>query len=289
MINKTRGRTALASIFAAILVFAPGCGSNGGQATSSASSAPPNIDPADFSGSTKVDNSFYPLVPGTQFAYEGKADVGDGLRPHRVIFTVTDLVKVVDGVRCVVIWDRDYNAGRLVEAELAFHAQADDGDVWNLGEYPEEYDATGKFTGAPSTWISGEDGARAGILMPAQPRVDAPAYDQGRAPDIEFWDRARVSKTGETLTTPAGRFRNVLVIDEWSPADPESGHQLKYHAPGVGTVRVGAVGGDQQEFLELVQISRLNPQGVAGARAEALKKRAYQVSAAYRHTQPAAT
>ena len=39
---------------------------------------------------------------------------------------------------------------------------------------------------------------------------------------------------------PVGCYENVMIIDERSPLEPESGHQLKYYAPGVGTVRVGA-------------------------------------------------
>ena len=35
---------------------------------------------------------------------------------------------------------------------------------------------------------------------------------------------------------PVGCYENVMIIDERSPLEPESGHQLKYYAPGVGTV-----------------------------------------------------
>ncbi len=64
------------------------------------------------------------------------------------MFTVTDLTKVVNGVRAVVVWDRDYASGELQETELAFFAQDNDGNVWHLGEYPEEYE-TGKACRTP--------------------------------------------------------------------------------------------------------------------------------------------
>ena len=67
-------------------------------------------------------------------------------------------------------WDRDFLEGKLQEQELAFFAQDDQGNVWNFGEYPEEYE-NGKFTGAPSTWIRGVDGAYGGIHMLSQPRA----------------------------------------------------------------------------------------------------------------------
>jgi hypothetical protein len=76
-----------------------------------------------------------PLQPGTEFDYQGSAiDGGQRIR-RRVVVTVSDLVKVVDGVPAMVLWERDYNSGELVEAELAFYAQ-DAGNVWHLGQYP---------------------------------------------------------------------------------------------------------------------------------------------------------
>ena len=44
-----------------------------------------------FSESTNIDNKWSPLVPGTQFIYEGRSNRGHGRRPHRVVFTATDL------------------------------------------------------------------------------------------------------------------------------------------------------------------------------------------------------
>jgi hypothetical protein len=241
------------------------------------------FDPNNFSNPTETNNMWFPLVPGTQFILEGTAEG----QPHRVVFTVTDLTKVIDGVRTVVVWDRDFAAGQLVETEIAFHAQDNQGNVWNLGEYPEEYEA-GEFLGAPSTWIAGVAGAEAGTLMPADPQVGTPEYLQGRAPDIEFLDCGQVSRTGERTCVPANCYDNVLVITEWSPLEPGSGQQLKYHAPGVGIVQVGAEGDPEGETLALVEVVQPSPQVLAEARNEALQleERAYQVSDVYRSTPP---
>jgi hypothetical protein len=144
-----------------------------------------DFDHGNFSHAARIDNRWFPLVPGTQYIYEGHANRGNGLTNHEVVFTVTDLTKMVDGVRTRVIWDRDINAGHLVEGELAFHAQDNDGNVWNFGEYPEEWDK-GHFDGAPDSWLAGTDHARAGILMRAEPRLRTPSYLQGWAPKIDF-------------------------------------------------------------------------------------------------------
>jgi hypothetical protein len=221
--------------------------------------------------------------------FEGSAiDEGERIS-RRVVTTVTDLSKVVDGVRTVVIWERDYTAGQLSEPELAFFAQDNAGNVWLVGEYPEEYE-DGKFDKAPA-WISGQKGARAGITMLAEPRRDVPGYAQGDAPPpIEFTDRARVNKTDQQTCVPVDCYKNVLVTEEFNPDEPGA-YQLKYYAPGVGNVRVGWRGEkeEEKETLELVDYQHLSQEALAKIRRDALEmdKRAYERSEVYRETPPA--
>jgi len=260
------------------------------QATPAAQAAPAGVaQPAAgrFSAPLTVDNPMFPLVAGTQFVYQGKIVEGGEAKPHSVVFTVTGLSKVVDHVRTVVAWDRDFLEGRLQEQELAFFAQDDKGNVWNFGEYPEEY-SSGKFTGAPSTWIRETAGAYGGIHMLSQPRVGA-QYREGLVPAIEFDDVSRVTRTGQATCVPARCYRQVLVVDETSPNDPTSGHQIKYYSPRAGLIRVGARGGDSQEFLTLTAVRHLGGHAMAKIRAEvlAMDRRAYRVSEIYRATKPA--
>lgn len=239
-----------------------------------------------FSNPTRIDNKMFPMVPGTQYILEGTSNLGQGILPHRVIFTVTDLTKMINGVRTVVMYDRDINHGQLEEAELAFFAQDDDGNVWNLGEYPELYE-DGQFIGAPDTWVAGIADAKAGVHMHANPRVGTPSYLQGYAPDIDFLDCARVFKQAKKICVPAGCFGNILITDEWSPLEPNSGRQRKYHAPGFGIIRIGAVRDPQAETLVLSKVIRLQPpnwgegtESLVDVRNAALEldKRAYWVS-----------
>jgi hypothetical protein len=248
-----------------------------------------DFDRDNFNNSTRVDNKWHPLVPGTQFTYEGRSNRGFGRLPHRVVFTVTDLTKEINGVRTVVLWDRDINAGKLLEGELAFHAQDDDGNVWLLGEYPEEYEE-GKVAGAPDTWIAGVEDAQAGVIMRARPRVGTSSYRQGLVPSIEFGDVAKVYKTGQSNCVPVRCYQNVLVTDETNPYEPADGHQLKFYAPGVGNIRAAPRGGKEKEVLVLVDVRLLGPTGLAKVREQALKldKRAYQVRKdLYARTPPA--
>jgi hypothetical protein len=294
-------RIRLAAVAAAMTLLVAACGTEIGNdpaveaAAPSTTAKPANdvteadFDRRNFPAVAKVDNQWYPLVPGTQYVLEGRSNRGEGVLPHRVVFTVTDLAKVVDGVATVVLWDRDINEGELEEAELAFQAQDNDGNVWLLGEYPEEYE-DGQFKTAESTWFAGLEGAKAGVLMRANPRPGTPSYLQGLAPKIEFQDRAKVSKTGLRTCTPLKCYDDVLLIDEWNPLEPADGHQLKYYAAGAGNVRVGAVGGPEAEELVLVKVEHLGPAALAKARAEALKleRHAYKVSRSlYGRTPPA--
>jgi hypothetical protein len=241
---------------------------------------PPTLDPGAFSEPTEIDNKWFPLIPGTQFTLEGQSDRGFGLRPHRVLFTVTDVTKVVNGVRTVLVWDRDIHDGQLVEEEIAFFAQDDRGNVWSFGEYPEEYEE-GQFIGAPETWLSGIDGAKAGIHMPARSRVADPPYVMGFAPEIDFFNAAQTFATGLELCVPLNCYENVLVTDEFDPLDPEGGHVLKFYAPGVGNIGTEPAGDPEMETLGLVDLRSLGPKARAAANARTLKldKRAYDVAA----------
>src|SRR5262245_36486662 len=66
-----------------------------------------------FDRSTVVDNRWFPLKPGTQMVFTGSALEGKDRFARRLIVTVTDLTKVVAGVRTVVVWERDFSEGEL--------------------------------------------------------------------------------------------------------------------------------------------------------------------------------
>jgi len=286
MFNDYRIRFALLGALGALLLMS-GRAMTSGAGASNEDVAPcgriAEFDPSDFSAPTIIDNEWSPMLPGTQMTLVGVADDA----PHSVVSTVTDLTKVINGVRTVVILETDLSEGEVVESELAFKAQDDDGNVWNLGEYPEEYE-DGEFAGAPSTWIAGVEDAEAGLLMQGEPRVGTGYYLQGWVPSIDFLDCARVLNTGQQACVPSSCYDNVLVTDEWSPLEPSEGHQRKSYASGVGNIAIGATG-SSGEVLELVEIAQLSPGDLTKVHREALKleKRAYRISDVYGETPPA--
>jgi hypothetical protein len=275
----------LLSTVIAIVLLTAGCGTRrsgtvpGPSVSASEPVAAKDFDPADFANSTDVDNRWFPLVPGTEFTWKGHA-FDDGERVSRaVVFTVTDMTKMIDGVRTLVGWDRDYTGGRQEEIEITLFAQDDSGNVWQLGEYPEEYDGN-EIVKTPS-WIGGIHGARPGILMLADPRPGMPDYAEGWGPEVHWNDRAQPDRIGQRTCVPVGCYENVVVIDEFNPGEPGA-HQLKYYAPGVGGVRVGWRGPneEEQEELLLVRLRHLTPRQLAAVDEKVLEQdeRGYRYS-----------
>lgn len=295
-------RRRMVSAVTVLLLAAAGCGGDasqedgGGGEPLAAKSADPleqvtelepffegisadDFDTATFDRSTVIDNEWLPLMPGTRLVYEGRAIDDEGRVRRRIEFTVTDLTKVIAGVRTLVVWDRDYNDGELVEAEIAFFAQDNDGNVWHLGQYPEEYEH-GQLVGAPG-WIADREGAKAGIAMKAEPELGGAPYSQGFAPPPINWDdHARVIETGQETCVPVECYTDVLVTEEFEPEAPGA-FQLKYYARGVGNIRVGWAGlfEEERERLVMVAYETLTPEALAQARAEALEldRRAHSV------------
>ena len=228
------------------------------------------------------------MTPGTQLVYKGTTNEDDELLDHQVIITVTDLVKVINGIETVVSWDLDFSDGELVEAELAFFAQDNDGNVWRMGEHPEEYE-DGEFVDAP-TWIAGINDAVAGITMLADPVVGTLSYSQGWAPEVEFIDRGRVEEVGQPTCVEFDCYDNVLTIAEFNVVEVGAA-QLKHFARGIGNIGVGWTGTDEtQEELELVSVEELDATALVDVNIAALEldAHAYLVSPnVYGQTEPA--
>ena len=205
----------------------------------------PSIKPSDFT--TKIDNKYFPLKPGTTFVYRGKtADATEG-----DIVAVTSDTKNIIGVDCVVVNDKVTEDGKVTEQTYDWYAQDKDGNVWYFGEHVTEY-KNGKVTGHEGSWESGVDGARPGIAMRAAPRVGQTyrqEYSRGVAED-----RARVLKLDGSVKVPYGSYNHVLVTEEFTPLEPGV-VERQYYVAGVGDIIEATVKG-QLERIELVAVKR---------------------------------
>src|SRR5215216_3171857 len=247
-------RRALPTLIGAamVLLLVGGCGGSSGKPGGSAEEKTqettqqayaPHIDPADFT--TKIDNEYFPLKPGTTFVYEGKMEGA----AERDEMAVTHDTKRVMGVECVVASDRVTEDGKLIEQTYDWYAQDKKGNVWYFGEHVTEY-KNGKVTGHEGSWESGVDGAQPGIAMPANPKVGQ-TYRQEYSKGVAE-DKAKVLSLNKSATVPYGSFDHVLVTDEWTPLE-QGVVERQYYVAGVGDIIEATVKG-QPERIELVSV-----------------------------------
>jgi hypothetical protein len=159
---------------------------------------------------------------------------------------------VIDGVRCTVLEDRLYLRGRLAERTTDWYAQDRAGTVWYFGEQTAELDAKGHVSSTEGTWQAGAHGAKAGIYMPAHPRVGETLSQEVYPGHAE--DRFRVLSLRAAVSTPAARSRGALLTKEWTPLEPGVvDHKL--YVRGIGLVKEATVKGGT-ERLTLVSVRR---------------------------------
>jgi hypothetical protein len=205
----------------------------------------PDINPSDFT--TTIDNTYFPLKPGTTFVYEGTFHGA----PERDVMAVTRDTKRVMGVKCLVASDRVTEGGKLIEQTYDWYAQDKKGNVWYFGEHVTEY-KNGQVTDHEGSWESGVNGAKPGIAMRADPKVGE-TYRQEYSKGVAE-DKARVISLEGSVKVPYGTFDHVLVTEEFTPLE-RGVVERQYYVGGVGDVVEATVKG-QPERIELVAVKR---------------------------------
>ena len=206
----------------------------------------PAIVPADFT--TKITNPYMPLEPGTALTYEGAGELN--------VFNVTDRTREVMGVTTVVVRDKVYEDGQLVEDTEDWFAQDSAGNVWYFGEATAECDGT-RVVSHHGAWEAGVDGAEPGIVMLANPEIGdyyRQEYLRGEAEDV-----ARVVRLNATITAPLGTYRNVVITEDFTKLEPDIIEHKKY-APGVGVVEEQTVKGGNG----IIELTKVDPSAGAG-------------------------
>jgi hypothetical protein len=208
---------------------------------------PAAVNPADFG--VPIDNPYFPLAPGTRYRYETRG--GGGAR-EVVTVEVTRRTKPILGVSTVVVRDTVRSPdGTLVEDTYDWFAQDKAGNVWYFGEDTKEFSG-GKVVTTAGSWQAGVRGARAGVIMPAVPRVGdtfRQEYFKGEAEDM-----ARVLSISERVRVVYGSAAGVVKTGDWTPLEPAV-LEHKYYARGVGCVLTETVKGGSQR-LELISVTR---------------------------------
>lgn len=238
-----------------------------GTEASSQSSGLPGFDPSSFGPPGEAANKWLPLSAGLQWVREGTTEIGHRRIPHRVVSTVTDITRVVDGAPAILLLDQDFDAGQVVQQSLDYLAQDEEGNVWFLGSYTEQYEG-GRFVAFEDAWLAGVEGARAGVLMPGRPRVGM--YWRIAQPPGEDGDAAEVVRTGTRKCVQFGCFEDVLVVREGKVSALDN--EFKFYAPDLGQIQnVPRSMSAHKDVEALVNATQLSPRGLAEIRAEALK------------------
>ena len=212
-------------------------------------SDPVNLDPDDFT--THIDNTYWPMSPGTRWVYRETDEEGEQLRVVVTVSTVTK--RIANGVTARVVRDTVSQDGEVVEDTFDWYAQDSEGTVWYLGENTAEF-AGGKVKTREGSFEAGVDGAMAGVIMPADPAVGM-AYRQEYYKG-EAEDNGEVLSLDEMVEVPAGHFDQALLTKDTITIEPDV-LEYKLYAPQVGPVLTRGVScsGGREELVQTTQVT----------------------------------
>lgn len=214
-------------------------------------------------------NPYFPLVRGNQWIYESE----DGL--EEIVVTVeveTKMIKYpadseegdseeyVDDsgreIECIVVRDVVSEDGETVEDTLDWYAQDEYGNIWYMGEISKNYE-DGELVDVEGSWKAGEDSAKPGIVMYADPQVGEfyrQEFALGDAEDmgaVESRDEVVIQLGKETFD------KDVLETRDFTPIEPGV-LEYKYYVPDIGLVL--EVDDETGEQVELVEFGNIPPE-----------------------------
>jgi hypothetical protein len=220
------------------------------------------FDPANFVDPTLDTNPYHPLKPGLQWVRGGTTEVGSRTVPHEVITTMTDVIRVIDGVPTIAMLDESTDSGEVAQVGMDYLALDKDGNVWILGGYSEDYEG-GEYTNTDNAWLGTADGSRIGVLMPAVVKADTPRWFIAAAPD-EAGSVGQPVEVGVDMCVKFGCYTDVRTIQEGEIGAPDN--ENKSYAPGVGVINnVPLDASLHQDRFELLNFVELSPEGLAEA------------------------
>jgi hypothetical protein len=243
---------------------------------------PPKFDPANFVDPTLSTNPYFPTRPGLQWIRGGSTEVGLRKIPHQVISTMTDVVRIIDGVRCIAMLDQSTDSGEICQVGFDYFALDKDGNLWLMGGYAEDYEG-GEFTNPETAWLGRTGGIHKlhqssrgprrtsipGILIPSVVTMKTPRWYISTSGD-EAPSGAEPYSVDTDASVAFGRFHRVVAVLEGPLQAIEN--EVKYYAPGVGVVlNVPQDASIHQDHFELLNFIKLSPEGLAEASEVVLK------------------
>jgi hypothetical protein len=216
----------------------------------------PEIDPDFFVSPEEAasdPNPYFPLFPGNTWVYENEEEI--------ITVMVTDQTIEIQGVACVVVRDvvtlkEDGDVtgeAEVIEDTDDWYAQDVAGNLWYFGEIAQNFE-DGLLSDLEGSWMAGEDYAKAGILIPAEP-YPGQAYRQ------EFFLR-EAEDVAEVLSVTASEGVDFIDCNDaclqtldFTPIEPDAAEH-KFYVAGVGLIlEVDLENGDRTELVEFTDAS----------------------------------
>lgn len=193
-------------------------------------------DPADFVAT--IDNPWLPLAPGTEWVYATDAGAS-------ITVTVLDVSRRIAGVETTAVATDVVRRGSATTSTY-WYAQDRDGNVWSFGaETTDDPDGD---------WAAGVAGARAGLVMPARPRI-GDGFRQHDVPGRE-WPRSSVLDTDASASVPYADSGLEDLLEIRVRAGSEgTDESTRYYGRGIGLVLVESEQDDLGD-AELVSLTR---------------------------------
>jgi hypothetical protein len=222
------------------------------------------FDPENFVDPTTSANPYHPTRPGIQWVRAGTTQIGGRKVPEQVTSTMTDVVRMIDGVPAVAMLDSSIDAGEITQVGFDYFAVDKDNNLWLMGGYTENYEG-GEYTDYEDCWLGTTTGGLTGILVPGVVTMDTPRWFIGTPdPEEESISVAEPVAVGVTIAVPFGEFNDVIAIREGAYSDIDN--EIKYYAPGVGVIfNDPKLASLHQDSFELVNLIELSPAGLTEA------------------------
>jgi hypothetical protein len=206
----------------------------------------PDIDPALFDdpGNPTNPNPYFPLTIGNQWEYRGGTETNT--------LEVVNEKKLIQGVTCIVVRDRVFQNGDLVEDTDDWFVTARDGNVWYFGEEVKDFESFDgdnprrpELVSIDGSFKAGRNGDKPGIIFLASPKkgnVYLEEFSLGNAEDVteilsttyKFGSNAELDRlVPQQLAERFCSSGNCVVTKNFSPLEPGV-FARKYYAWGVG-------------------------------------------------------
>ena len=187
----------------------------------------PSPDATDFGSGAS--NPWFPLTPGTRWTYRQETVTSS----HAVTAEVLDRTRDIDGIAATPVRWQVRDRGRARTAMLRWYAVDRAGNVWWLGQRVTHTGLPPLDAIARRSFQAGRDGAEAGLVLSAVPRV-GDGYFNAQEPRV-VQRRSTVISLEGSAATPNRIYHDTVVTRDLSTLEPVHTVQ-SYFARGVGLV-----------------------------------------------------